>query len=191
MYSTHPTLSCDTLVFCSTVSMKSPMIFLFIQIFILCLRNIQNEGYLTEVGITATISVTSVTCTVYYLLNTMFIILQIDLTNLFSNIEEIYAVNVSFWLSTLKPVMNMVGLNCLIFELLNNRCSPSNLFILLKMIIFVFCNVSSRFKNTKKSFETQAGYFCMFFVLQARHTKKLLNPFYMADGFSTVSNYFF
>ncbi|CAB4008678.1 pleckstrin homology domain-containing family G member 5-like isoform X2, partial [Paramuricea clavata] len=73
------------------------------KIFILCLRNIQYEGYLTE----------------------------IDLTNLFSNIEEIYAVNVSFWLSTLKPVMNM-----------------------------------------------------------ARHTKKLLNPFYMADGFSTFDSQF-
>ena len=111
----------------------------------------------------------------------MLIILQIDLTNLFSNIEEIYAVNVSFWLSTLKPVMNMVGLNCLIFavESSNNRCSPSNLLILLK------------FKNNKKNIVTQAGYFCMSFVLQARHTKKLLNPFYMADGFSTVSNYFF
>ncbi|XP_046850593.1 pleckstrin homology domain-containing family G member 5-like isoform X2 [Xenia sp. Carnegie-2017] len=49
------------------------------KIFILCLRNIQNEGYLNE----------------------------IDLTNLFSNVEEIYAVNVSFWLNSLKPVINM------------------------------------------------------------------------------------
>ena len=41
--------------------MKSLMIFLFIQIFILCLRNIQNEGYLTEVGI-SNISYMYVTC---------------------------------------------------------------------------------------------------------------------------------
>ena len=49
--------------------------------------------------------------TKHKLKNFVILNLQIDLTNLFSNIEEIYAVNVSFWLSTLKPVMNMVGRN--------------------------------------------------------------------------------
>ena len=92
--------------------------FVFIQIFILCLRNIQNEGYLTEVGIKATVYSKLTTLNVRYAMNTKhklkhFVILnlQIDQTNLFSNIQEIYAVNVSFWLSTLKPVMNMVGRN--------------------------------------------------------------------------------
>ena len=72
----------------------------------------------------------------FFIINLFLLLLQIEASKLFSNVEEIYEVNLAFWTEHLSKVIENVSLLLVVvFDFCNEQCKK-NVVVLRNMYTF-------------------------------------------------------